>query len=193
MYYILLAIVDIGFFLAENWKELTATAIASGIGIILGKRIGAKLAVNQIMKLLGIEHKSKLERKVDWLIELERGRGNVWSGNTGILSNTGARSLKKLFSSYYTALSRKGKGKMKDFLTGKKKWLAFLLAVIVNGLNDTLGLGMDAETIQNITQGATGYIVVEGVLDLARSLTNHFKAKETKENDKPDIPIEPIL
>lgn len=72
---------------------------------------------------------------------------------------------------------------MKDFLTGKKKWIAFLLAVILNGLNDVLGLGMDTETIGNITMGATGYIVIEGVLDFTRALTNYLKARGEKSSE----------
>jgi hypothetical protein len=167
MYYILLAIVDIGFFLAENWKELTATAIASGIGIILGKRIGAKLAVNQIMKLLGIEHKSKLERKVDWLIELERGRGNVWGGNTGILSNTGARSLKKLFSSYYTALSRKGKGKMNK-LKSRKFWIAVVSGVLLI-VKEGMGIEVDSETVLAFAGIVATWILGESAVDAKRA------------------------
>lgn len=82
---------------------------------------------------------------------------------------------------------------MKNFLTGKKKWLAFLIAVAVNGLDSTLGLGLGAETVNNITQGATGYIVIEGALDFTRSLTDYFKSKGAKPNAELDIPIEPTL
>lgn len=196
MYYFFMALVDIFFYLVENWQQLTATAVASTVGIILGKRIGSQIAVKQFMKMLGLEKKSKLERKVDWLIKQEEARGNRWDGNIGTSSNMVQLSLKKLSSLSRAATGLKNKLRripMKDFLTGKKKWLAFLLAVILNGLNDVLGLGMEPETINTITNGATGYIVVEGVLDLARSFLNHFKAKGEAKNAELDVPIESRL
>src|SRR5690606_29993315 len=98
MYYFLMAMVDIIFFITENWKELTATAIASGVGIILGKRLGSRIVVKQFMKALGLEKKSKLERKVEWLLEQEGRRGNTWPGNTATSSNMDRMNLKRLFS-----------------------------------------------------------------------------------------------
>src|SRR5690554_6465258 len=85
IYYLFLAIVDIGLFLSDNWKELTFTAVASGVGIILGKRIGLRLAFNQFTKMFGLEQKSTIEQKIDWLVELERGRGNIWSAERSSL------------------------------------------------------------------------------------------------------------
>lgn len=62
-----------------------------------------------------------------------------------------------------------------SFLSGKKKWIAFIIAVLVNGLNDVLGLHLSAQTIDNTTWISGGYIAVEGALDLIRALSAHFK------------------
>src|SRR5690554_5897383 len=78
IYYLFLAIVDIGWYLWDNKLNLTFTLVASGIGVILGKRIGTRLAINYVLRTLGLEKKSTIERQVMWLIELERKRGNIW-------------------------------------------------------------------------------------------------------------------
>src|SRR5690606_31560564 len=61
MYYFLMALVDIGFYIAENWESLTMNALFATIGVILGKRLGSRIVIKQMMKALGLEKKSKLE------------------------------------------------------------------------------------------------------------------------------------
>lgn len=65
----------------------------------------------------------------------------------------------------------------KDFLSGKKKIFAFILTVILNGLNDTLGLDLSQQTLDSATYIGGGYMAIEGVLDLVRSISNHFLTK----------------
>lgn len=63
-------------------------------------------------------------------------------------------------------------------LAGKKKFLAFVITVLINGLNDTLGLDLSPNTLQAATYIGGGLIAVEGLLDVIRSLSNHFLQKK---------------
>lgn len=199
MYYtiqiLLQILIEIGLLLWE-YKFTISMPVICAICWAIGKRHGVKFAVNYIMKTFGLEMKSKLEQQIEHHErEIIKMGGTPWaeSGDTKKSWMVQTTLLKKRSLLSLVAIHRKGKWKMKDFLTGKKKWLAFLLAVLINGLNETLGLGIDADTVSNITTGATGYIVVEGVLDFTRSITNHLKAKGETKNAELNIPIEPPL
>lgn len=194
IYYVILALIDIGLFFKDNWKELTFTAVASGVGVILGKRLGIRIAVDYFMKTFGLYQQSSIELQVahheqqiikqggtPWIAPISKPyRVNIHQ----LLSKRSILSRMAQSIARYTKLHmRWRKRRMKSFLTGKKKWLAFLIAVAVNGLNETLGLGISTDTVNNITQGATGYIVVEGALDFIRALTDYFKSKGAKQGE----------
>lgn len=74
--------------------------------------------------------------------------------------------------------SRRRKKMTKDILSGKKKIGVFLLAVLINGLNDVLGLGLSAHTLDAATYLGGGYVAIEGTLDIIRSVSNHFLQKK---------------
>lgn len=65
----------------------------------------------------------------------------------------------------------------KDILSGKKKFLALIIAVLINGLNDALGLNLSVETLDAATYISGGFIAIEGILDIIRALSNHFLKK----------------
>ena len=82
----------------------------------------------------------------------------------------------------------------KDILSGKKKFLALIIAIVINGLNDALGLNLSVETLDAATYISGGFIAIEGILDIIRALSNHFLKKNnaggTKNADF-ETPIEP--
>lgn len=93
-----------------------------------------------------------------------------WHGPVKI-SSWDRSNYKRLFSLSRQEASRgnllrrkKIMGKIVQNLSSKKIWV-FLLLVILNGLNDTLQLNLSPEAINNITQGGTVYIVIQGVVD----------------------------
>jgi|GEM_PF-5970513 len=132
---------------------------------------------------------ARLEAKVDLLLA-ERGipwdadsiatrpsalRTNPFYGLRGRYFARTAR--KKTKSGLTTTYSRREKSMVKDMLSGKKKWIALVLSILLNGANETLGLGISSETIAQVTDGATVYIVIEGVVDVVRAITNHLSKK----------------
>jgi hypothetical protein len=87
------------------------------------------------------------------------GVADQWKGQAVPFQSEEVKSLRKLYSSSQVVihqvnqLRRKKKmGKITANLSSKKLW-AFVLMVILNGLNDTLQLHLSAEAINNITQG----------------------------------------
>lgn len=183
MYYFLLALIDIGFYIAENWKQLTFTALASGIGMILGKRIGSRLAVRQIMKMLGLEKKSKTERQVEHHErEIIRLGGMPWKDNGATEKSWQAQTtfLKKRYSLSQAVkhllnklrrnqkmreyLKKLGSRKFQSFVVGFATQVFILLKVDEGAyVNEIAAGGLIVTTLV--------YIWVEGAVDKARGKT----------------------
>jgi hypothetical protein len=64
-YYFGLALFDVWVFLSDNWEQLTLNAAATGIGLILGKRLGVRLTVNYITKRFNLIRKSTHELQTE--------------------------------------------------------------------------------------------------------------------------------
>ena len=184
MYYVFLSMIDIGIFIKDNWQELTFTVVASGIGMILGKRIGSRMAINYILKIMGLHKKSIIDQKVDWLISQEEARGNHWSLQPNGLKKVSIPIFKKPYFSLHrvtkqaSQLKRRKKKMAKDILSGKKKIGVLILAVLINGVNDVFGLGLTEQTLDTATYIGGGYVAIEGILDIIRSFSNHFIKKQ---------------
>lgn len=187
IYYALLALAEIGFFLSDNWKELTGAAIASGIGVILGKRLGTRIAINYIMRTLGLHKKPKIEQQVAWLIELERGRGNIWSAErrTSRRSIIG-QSFRSRWVTTFRVLSAKlftrrtathqltlrGKKSMNLLKSNlSKKLTVTITATLLIALNDKFSLQMSQETIYVIAGIVATYVAGQSHVD-AKKETN---------------------
>lgn len=162
IYYLFLAIVDIGFYISENWEGLTATTIATAFGIIVGKRIGSRIAFNYAMRVLGISHKSQLEKQIEWLIEQERGRGNIWIAATSKRLKLDIRpaffklsrmpSMKRYivpFAALHTLLRR---------MNMSRKLLLMIFGAIVPVLSQ-FGLSLDPDTIVQVSM-----LIMSGIL-----------------------------
>jgi hypothetical protein len=136
----------------------------------------------------------RIESKLDYLIELEGGR---WSANTlnpttkssarrGVVgfmffwaANSTARSAKKSMN-----FNTRRNNPMANFLSGKKKMFTFILLVVLNGLNDTLGLHLSQQTITDVSALGGGYILIEGILDIVRAFANRQPQNPQQPNSK---------
>lgn len=176
LYYLFLAFIEIGLFLSDNWKELTFTAIASGIGVILGRRVGTRLAFNYALRLMGINHKSTLEKKVDWLMEQERKRGGEWIVSTSKPYKVSFRmNLFKRFTLLLMAqsIARFTKLHMRWRKKNMQKWKSrkFILAVgtgLLVVLNEGLDLGWSNESVMYFVGIIATWILGESAIDMKR-------------------------
>lgn len=176
-YYIFLATIDIGLFLADKWKELTFTAVATGVGVIFGKRIGSRIVFNQFIRRLGLEKKSELEQQVAWLIELERGRGNIWSASISkpYRLNINRLLLKRSIWSRmvrsiarYTKLHMRWRKKRMSKFKSRKFWMSVISALLVIA-NEGLELGISSETVMTFAALIASFIFSEAYIDGKRA------------------------
>lgn len=159
IYYLFLAIVDIGWYLWENKINLSVTLVASGVGVILGKRIGARIAINYIMRTLGLHKKPVIEQQVAWLIEQERGRGNIWSAERRTSKrNIIGQSFRLRWVTTFRVLSAKlfthRMATHQLTLRGKRnmKWLkpdklTIILGVLITAANEYFGWTLDTANV----------------------------------------------
>lgn len=198
IYYIFLAVIDIGLFLKSNWKELSFTAVASGIGVIVGRRIGTRLAFHYALRIMGIRHKPTLERKVEWLIQQEEARGNPWNAESSTLKPNMAKTLyiqlqKGTFHALSTIasipqwgikkLTLRRKLSMKEYLRklGSRKFQALLTSLIINiacaalfltqtvDIDGVINQWMPIINMSVATISTWVYILVEGGIDKAQA------------------------
>jgi uncharacterized membrane protein len=106
---------------------------------------------------------------------VENGRQNT------LLPLVGAPAPTTVYTTLQAEISQSKRSEMKmsqGILAGKKKFLAFVIAVLINGLNDVLGLDLSTNTLDAATYIGGGLIAVEGLLDIIRSVSNHFLQKK---------------
>src|SRR5690554_1862712 len=161
MYDILVDFINIVVYLLKGLPKsldfLKPYATLLGVIVLLLRQNNIKKMVNSHLpkKYRDTQSNDIYDMKKD-IRAIKQHLGVVECGDTKTSSNTEVKSLKRLRTifSKVTLLRKlllRRNRKMKNFLTGKKKWLAFLIAVAVNGLNETLGLGIGADTVSNIT------------------------------------------
>lgn len=188
------AFIEIGFYISNNWESLTATTIAATIGVILGKRVGSRIALNYALRLMGINHKSTLERKVEWLVEQERSRGNTWNApiskpykldfRTNLLKSFTLSPMAQ-FTARFTKLRTYGRNKKMSFLKSNlsKKLIVATVTILLAALNKKFELGMSDETILVIAGVAATYVAGQSHVDAKKEQAKPFVLGGSNEPD----------
>jgi len=180
-------LIDIGFYLHENWKVLSLQAVATFIALTVGKRWGIRFAVNYIYRAIGIRKKEidlrMLAEEVRWTRRhVERMVGEKWSVERGNLENRthGKHSLYLWIMKYlarpvgsftvrgatvlYTLLRRMNMNKFKS----RKFWMAVISGVLVI-LNDGMDIGIDNQTVMAFAGIVMSFIFGEAYVDSKRT------------------------
>lgn len=182
MYYIILTIVEIWLFLAENWKQLTGTAIATGVGVIFGKRMGIRFTIRYFMKTFRLERKSADQQQLEhhereivrmggipWNVSMLQSERSVLDLKRLRLSLKGgslARFVKFITPQWGIYQLIRRMISMNIFKNSLSKKLTVVIAVtLVTALNDKLGLMMSEETILAIAGLAAMYVAGQSHVD----------------------------
>jgi hypothetical protein len=161
MYYFILALVEIGIFLSDNWKGLTSTAIASGIGIIIGKRMGIRIAVKYFMKTFRLERKSADQQQLEhhekeivkmggtpWNVSMLQSAGNGLDLKRLRISLKGgllARFAKCTTPQHQTYQSLRRNQKMSKWIKPDK--LMIVIGMLITASNEYFGWALDTENV----------------------------------------------
>ncbi len=193
IYYVILAFIDLCMFVFDRWKELTFTMLASGAGVILGKRIGTKLAVNYIMKTLGMQQKPmselQMEHHENEIIKLG---GQPWIAPTSkpyrinirrILFKRSmwsrmVRSIARFTKRYINLRRKKSMSKFKS-----RKFILAVVGAILIILNEGLDMGISSETVLAFAGLIAVWISGESYVDGKRAeVTDAISTTNTESN-----------
>lgn len=176
-------LVDFLAWLWENREKITLNAVITAITYFFVKRYSVKFVTKHTQKMIQkhipwLSSESRLDHMEEQIVKLGGDKWNapkfkhykvnipleLFQRFTSLrMSQSIARFIK-----LRTNLRRR-RSMTKDFLSGKKEFIAFIIAVLINGLNDTLGLDLSQHTLDTATY-VGGYVAIEGVLDIIRSL-----------------------
>jgi hypothetical protein len=144
-------------FIEWAWSHRAEITILGAVGFLL-RELSKQLIKSQINKhvnnIFGNNDLRRIEAKIDYLIELE---GGTWSnGELTIYENAGVRSLKRLFTGFYTGILAKTFRFQRRITMNLLKnanvrnLTYFLVGLAVSILNSKLGLNIDANSITTL-------------------------------------------
>jgi hypothetical protein len=178
IYNVVLAFIDILIYFKEHWQDLAFPAAASAIGMVLGKRIGTRMAINYALKLMGIHQESIMEQQHKWLMKQEEARGNVWSSPKSglrIIQIPTLTTLYTLSQKVRIRLNRRRTKMLTKILKANlsKKLISVLVAFLVTSLNEKFNLNLSQNTVDLIIGLSAAHITLQTIIDSIKAYVSN--------------------
>lgn len=177
---ILIAILfEVGWFLLENWEQLSVMLALSSVAFIIGKRIGVKLTVDYIVKTFRLQKKSALEQQVEhheiqirnlggepWNVALKVSKGASIGGSSRLRWATvfpaqfAGSFIRQSVIKLLISLRRMNMEKLKS----RKLWMAVLGGLILV-INEQFGINLSNVTLANVAATIMAYIAAQAAVD----------------------------